>query len=78
MEFFVPMTLSNTTLSEIKMRSFKADKSKMGTPGVREAQTLTKNGKKKCKKCGKELQNSQRPDVCARCEEDKKEQTKKD
>ena len=66
-----------TTLSEIKMRSFKVDKSKMGTPGVREAKTLTERGKKRCKKCGKELQNSQRPDLCTRCEAEKNVQRRK-
>ena len=60
------------------MRHFEIDKSKMGTPGVREAKTLTEKGKKKCKKCFKELQNSQRPDLCPGCEEKKNVQKKKE
>ena len=59
------------------MRSFKVDKSKMGTPGVCEAKTLTDRGKKRCKKCGKELQNSQRPELCTGCEADKNNQRRK-
>ena len=49
----------------------------MSTAGVREAKTLTESGKKKCKQCGKELQNSQRPELCARCEAEKNVQSKK-
>ena len=59
------------------MRSFKVDKTKMGTPGVREAKTLTESGKKRCKKCAKELQTSQRPELCARCEAETNVQSKK-
>ena len=60
------------------MKHFKIDKSKLGTPGVREAKTLTEKGKKKCKKCSKELQISQRPDLCAGCEAEKNVPEKKD
>ena len=65
-------------LSDIPMKHFKIDKSKLGTPGVREAKTLTEKGKKKCNKCSKELQNSQRPDLCAGCEAEKNVPKKKD
>ena len=60
------------------MRHFEIDNSKMGNPGVREAKTLTEKGKKKCKKCFKELQNSQRPDLCPGCEAKKNFPKKKD